>query len=150
MICKTPSKSFSNTLANTIFISREKPPSLWEILFMIPVNIVYPFLYIMDIVKDLVQFALLVLAVGGFSKFFEYWSSFSSTVSKHIFIKDNFLYQIWVKPNVRSVKNDTKRSSAWYVWGKNIATSTDLFTDFNLNFPLKWALLRFGTRTVCL
>ena len=48
---------------------------------MVPVNIVYPFLYIMDIVKDLVQLVLLVVAVGGLSKFLEYWSSFSSTVT---------------------------------------------------------------------
>ena len=47
---------------------------------MIPPNVVYPFFYIMDIVKDLVQFVLLVVAVGGLSKFLEYWSSFSSMV----------------------------------------------------------------------
>ena len=53
---------------------------------MIPVNIVYPFLYIMDIVKDLVQFLLLVNAVGGLILVLEYWSSFSSMVLKYICI----------------------------------------------------------------
>ena len=51
---------------------------------MIPMNMVFPFLYIMDIVKDIVQFMLLVEAVGGFSLVLEYWSSFSSTVSRFI------------------------------------------------------------------
>ena len=53
---------------------------------MIPQNIVYPFLYIMDIVKDLVQFVLLVKAVGGLSLVLEYWSSFSSTVLNISFV----------------------------------------------------------------
>ena len=53
---------------------------------MIPRNIVYPFLYIMDIVKDLVQFMLLVKAVGGLSLVLEYWSSFSSTVLNISFV----------------------------------------------------------------
>ena len=53
---------------------------------MIPVNIVYPFLFIMDIVKDLVQFVLLVNAVGGLLLVLEYWSSFSSTVLKYLYI----------------------------------------------------------------
>ena len=83
-ICKTPKRYFCNTLANTCFIFREEPPSFLEILSMIPVNIVSPFLYVMDIVKDLVQFGLLAVAVGGLSKFLEYWSSFSSMVSKYI------------------------------------------------------------------
>ena len=89
-ICKTPKRYLCNTLANTCFIFREKPPSFLEILFIIPVNIVSPFLNVMDIVKDLVQFGLLVVAVGGLSKFLEYWSSFSSTVSKYI----HFLFWI--------------------------------------------------------
>ena len=80
IICKTHPKYLYTTLANTNFIFREEPPSIWDILFMIPWNIVYPFLYIMDIVKDLVQFVLLVKAVGGLSLVLEYWSSFSSTV----------------------------------------------------------------------
>ena len=80
MICKTLQKYLWSQLANKIFNSREELPSFGEILLMIPLKIVYPFLYIMDIVKDLVQFSLLVVAVGGFSKFLEYWSSFSSTV----------------------------------------------------------------------
>ena len=80
-ICKTPRRYLCNTLANTCFIFSEKPPSFLEILFMIPVNIISPFLYVMDIVKDLVQFGLFVVAVGGLSKFLEYWSSFSSMVS---------------------------------------------------------------------
>ena len=86
IICKTHSKYFYTTLANTNYISREEPPSIWEILFLIPQNIVYPFLYIMDIVKDLVQFVLLVKAVGGLSLVLEYWSSFSSTVLNISFV----------------------------------------------------------------
>ena len=52
---------------------------------MIPLNIVSPFFYIMDIVKDFVQLVLLVDAVGGLSLTLNNWSSFSSTVSKYHF-----------------------------------------------------------------
>ena len=50
---------------------------------MIPLNIVYPFFYIMDIVKDFVQLVLLLDAVGGLSLTLNDWSSFSSTVSNY-------------------------------------------------------------------
>ena len=60
---------------------------------MIPQNVVYPFVYIMDIVKDIVQFVLLVKAVGGVSLVLEYWSSFSSTVRYQIYkLKPKFSY----------------------------------------------------------
>ena len=52
---------------------------------MIPLNIVYPFFYIMDIVKDIVQLVLLLDAVGGLSLTLDNWSSFSSTVSQFMF-----------------------------------------------------------------
>ena len=44
--------------------------------------------------------------------------------------KDNFLYQIRVKPTLE----------------ENCKTSIDVFTDLNLYFPPKWASLRFGSR----
>ena len=53
---------------------------------MIPLNIVYPFFYIMDIVKDIVQLVLLFEAVGGLSLTLNNWSSFSSTVSKYMYL----------------------------------------------------------------
>ena len=52
---------------------------------MVPFNIVYPFLYFMDIVKDVVQLVLLLVAVGGLPLALKNWSSFSSTVSKYTF-----------------------------------------------------------------
>ena len=85
MNCKIPQNFVCKTLANTMSVCREQLPTLWEILFVIPLNIVHPFIYIMDIVKDYVQLALLLVAVHGLSKVLEYWSSFSSTVSKFTF-----------------------------------------------------------------
>ena len=67
------------------FICREQPPTFGEILFIIPLNVVYPFFYLMDIVKDIVQFLLLLVAVGGFPLVLKNWSSFSSTVTKNIY-----------------------------------------------------------------
>ena len=52
---------------------------------MIPLNVVYPFFYLMDIVKDIVQFLLLLVAVGGLPLVLKNWSSFSSTVTKNIY-----------------------------------------------------------------
>ena len=80
-------------LANTMFICREQLPTLWEILFMIPLNVVYPFFYVMDIVKDLVQFMLLLVAVGGLPLVLKNWNSFSSTVSKYTFFGTLFFGQ---------------------------------------------------------
>ena len=49
---------------------------------MIPVGILSPFLYLLDLVKDSLKLALLIHAVGGLNNVFKNWSSFSSVVSK--------------------------------------------------------------------
>ena len=49
---------------------------------MIPMGILIPFLYIVDIVKDSVQLSVFVIAVGGPKFVIKQLSSFSSTVSK--------------------------------------------------------------------
>ena len=69
---------------------------------MIPLNSVYPFLYIMDIVKDFVQFVLLLVTVGGLSLVLKNWSSFSSTVSKYIFFDTLELF--FIRLDVYDVK----------------------------------------------
>ena len=50
---------------------------------MIPTNILKPLLYVLDIIKDMVQVLLLLTAVGGLTFALRYWSSFSSVVSIH-------------------------------------------------------------------
>ena len=59
-----------------------REPSSWEIFLMIPMGILIPFLYIVDIVKDSVQLSVFVIAVGGPKFVIKQLSSFSSTVSK--------------------------------------------------------------------
>ena len=51
---------------------------------MIPVGVLVPFVYLLDIVKDSMWLVLIIYAVHGFQFFFEYWSSFSSVVSTEI------------------------------------------------------------------
>ena len=48
---------------------------------LVPIHIFSSFSYLMDIVKDLVQLALLVYAVGGIVYIVRNWNSFSSVVS---------------------------------------------------------------------
>ena len=60
---------------------RLQSPSSWEVLSIVPVNMVHPFLYVFDIVKDMVQIALFATAIGHLEHLFKYWSSFSSVVS---------------------------------------------------------------------
>ena len=52
-------------------------------LTLIPLNILKPFLYVLDIIKDIVQLLLLLTTVGGLASALKYWSSFSSVVSIH-------------------------------------------------------------------
>ena len=52
-----------------------------DTLTLIPVNISKPLLYVLDVIKDMVQLLLLLTAVGGLSFAVRYWSSFSSGVS---------------------------------------------------------------------
>ena len=56
---------------------------------MLPINIIHPFLYTFDLIKDALQLALLIYSVGGLTLFLENWSSFSSTVSKDLTIHNN-------------------------------------------------------------
>ena len=74
---------------------------------MIPLNIVYPFSYLMDIVKDCVQFVLLLGAVGGLSLVLKNWSSFSSTVWKI------YLMTLWNKFLMFNVKLLASKNSLW-------------------------------------
>ena len=52
-------------------------------LTLVPVNVLKPLLYVLDIIKDMVQLLLLLTAVGGLTYALRYWSSFSSAVSIH-------------------------------------------------------------------
>ena len=49
---------------------------------MIPEGVLSPFLYLLDIAKDLMQLVLIIYAIHGLQNAFEYWSSFSSIVSR--------------------------------------------------------------------
>jgi hypothetical protein len=48
---------------------------------MVPKAIVNPLTYLFDIIKDTLQLALLIMAIGGLGYFFKNWSSFASVVS---------------------------------------------------------------------
>ena len=50
---------------------------------LVPINILKPLLYVLDIIKDMVQVLLLLTAVGGFTFALRYWNSFSSAVCVH-------------------------------------------------------------------
>ena len=47
---------------------------------LVPINILKPLLYVLDIIKDTVQVLLLLNAVGGITLALRYWLSFSSAV----------------------------------------------------------------------
>ena len=50
---------------------------------MVPKNIVFPFLYVFDVLKDFIQLIMIIVAVGGLWQVFndDYLSSFTSVVS---------------------------------------------------------------------
>ena len=50
---------------------------------LISVGILKPLLYVLDIIKDIVQLSLILTAVGGLTFALRYWSSFSSAVGIH-------------------------------------------------------------------
>ena len=50
---------------------------------LISVGILKPLLYVLDIIKDIVQLSLILTAVGGVTFALRYWSSFSSAVGIH-------------------------------------------------------------------
>ena len=54
-----------------------------EMATLVPINILKPLLYVLDIIKDTVQVLLLLTAVGGFTFALRYWNSFSSAVGIH-------------------------------------------------------------------
>ena len=60
-----------------------RSPSGYEMLTLIPINVLKPLLYVLDIIKDMVQLLLLLTAVGGMTFALRYWSSFSSAVGIH-------------------------------------------------------------------
>ena len=48
---------------------------------MVPLSIVEPLLYILDVFKDTLQVALLLVSVGGIKVWLQHWTTFSSVVS---------------------------------------------------------------------
>ena len=56
---------------------------MWNILCMVPLNIVGPFLYILDVLKDSLQVALLLVSIGGITTFSQHLTTFSSVVSTY-------------------------------------------------------------------
>ena len=44
-------------------------------------NIIFPFFYVLDVVKDSIQLIILTVAVGGPMLVFNNWISFTSVVS---------------------------------------------------------------------
>ena len=56
-------------------------PSIMNLLITASTNIVFPFVYVSDIVKDSLQVALLVIAAGGPVIVLRYWYSMTSFVS---------------------------------------------------------------------
>ena len=56
-------------------------PTKWEILSIVALNLLTPFFYLFDIVKDCIQLSLLLSIVGGLWLFLENWLSFTSVVS---------------------------------------------------------------------
>ena len=60
--------------------------SIGEVLALVPMNIVGPFSYLLDIVKDSLQLILLLLSVGSFRLVLKNWTSFSSVVIEITFL----------------------------------------------------------------
>ena len=60
-----------------------RSPSGLEMSTLIPLNILKPLFYVLDIIKDIVQLLLLLASVGGLKFALKYWSSFSSGVSRY-------------------------------------------------------------------
>ena len=58
--------------------------STWKIISMVPKIIWSPFLYVLDLIKDVIQLSLFLFAVGGPKYAIANWSSFSSVVSFYI------------------------------------------------------------------
>ena len=58
---------------------------------MVPKNITFPFLYVCDVLKDSLQLALLVIAVGGPLLVIKNPFSFTSVVSKTVDSRSDFV-----------------------------------------------------------
>ena len=52
---------------------------------LVPIHIFSSFSYLMDIVKDLGQLAILIYALGGVVYIVKNWTSFTSVVSMYVF-----------------------------------------------------------------
>ena len=50
-------------------------------MLLAPKNIAFPFLYVVDFLKDSIQLIMLIVAVGGPVLVFNNWTSFTSVVS---------------------------------------------------------------------
>ena len=72
---------YNSQLISLITTDLLRVPYALEIILMIPNGVLSPFMYLLDIVKDLTQLVLIITAVHGVQNVFEYWSSFSSVVS---------------------------------------------------------------------
>ena len=72
---------YNSQLISLITTDLVRVPYALEIILMIPKGVLSPFMYLLDIVKDLTQLVLIITAVHGVQNVFEYWSSFSSVVS---------------------------------------------------------------------
>ena len=60
-------------------------------------------MYLVDIIKDSIQLALLIISIGGINNFLSNPSSFSSTVSKHS--KKQMENDIYLFPYLSKIDN---------------------------------------------
>ena len=57
-----------------------------DILLIIPTNMVGPFMYLLDLIKDSLQFTILLISIGNIQNVIQNPTSFSSAVSNIIFV----------------------------------------------------------------
>ena len=93
---------------DTDYISFIRSTSVWEVLSTHPFSILPPFLYLLEIIKDVVQLIILVHVLGGYEYVFIHWTSFSSVVSRekiHFIEINSFQLSIHGYPHVDHLGN---------------------------------------------
>ena len=73
--------------------------SALDVLRIIPTNMVPPFMYLVDIIKDSLQLSILLISIGGIKNVIQNPTSFSSQCLKHkthsVVALDRFRRSYW-------------------------------------------------------